>query len=256
MLPQVVTYLPGLRPLSTMELYTDTYYIQRIQAGDVACFACLLDKYSRPIHSLILKVVRSQEEAEELAQDTFMKVFKNLASFKGDCSFSTWIYRIAYNTAISSVRKKRYEFLPIEETTLENVSEEEVTNLFGQTESTEQVQRLEVALEQLLPDERALILLFYWKEKTIEELVSITGLTASNIKVKLHRIRKKLFAAIVASLIMISLAIVSFVYMEIPKIAVPTISTSALAFYLYIGAITLILLLADYKLRNLFHKKG
>lgn len=159
-------------------------------SGDVACFACLLDKYSRPIHSLILKVVRSQEEAEELAQDTFMKVFKNLASFKGDCSFSTWIYRIAYNTAISSVRKKRYEFLPIEETTLENVSEEEVTNLFGQTESTEQVQRLEVALEQLLPDERALILLFYWKEKTIEELVSITGLTASNIKVKLHRIRK------------------------------------------------------------------
>ena len=174
MLPQVVTYLPGLRPLSTMELYTDTYYIQRIQAGDVACFACLLDKYSRPIHS-------------------FMKVFKNLASFKGDCSFSTWIYRIAYNTAISSVRKKRYEFLAIEETTLENVSEEEITNLFGQTESTEQVQRLEVALEQLLPDERALILLFYWKEKTIEELVSITGLTASNIKVKLHRIRKKLF---------------------------------------------------------------
>ena len=72
MLPQVVTYLPGLRPLSTMELYTDTYYIQRIQAGDVACFACLLDKYSRPIHSLILKVVRSQEEAEELAQDTFI----------------------------------------------------------------------------------------------------------------------------------------------------------------------------------------
>ena len=111
-----------------MELYTDTYYIQRIQAGDVACFACLLDKYSRPINSLILKVVQNQEEAEELAQDTFMKVFKNLASFKGDCSFSTWIYRIAYNTAISSVRKKRYEFLAIEETTLENVSEEEITN--------------------------------------------------------------------------------------------------------------------------------
>ena len=59
-----------------------------------------------------------------------------------------------------------------------------------------------------------------------------------------------------SSLIMISLAIVSFVYMEIPKIAIPTISTSALAFYLYIGAITLILLLADYKVRNLFHKKG
>lgn len=59
-----------------MELYTDTYYIQRIQAGDTTCFACLLDKYSRPVHSLILKVVRNREDAEELAQDVFMKVFK------------------------------------------------------------------------------------------------------------------------------------------------------------------------------------
>ena len=72
-------------------------------------------------------------------------------------------------------------------------------------------------------------------------------------KAKKRDERFSLLAAIVASLIMISLAIVSFVYMEI---AIPTISTSALAFYLYIGAITLILLLADYKLRNLFHKKG
>ena len=64
-----------------MELYTDTYYIQRIQAGDTACFACLLDKYSRPVHSLILKVVRNREDAEELAQDVFMKVFKHLSSF-------------------------------------------------------------------------------------------------------------------------------------------------------------------------------
>ena len=66
-------------------------------------------------------------------------------------------------------------------------------------------------------------------------------------KAKKRDERFSLLAAIVASLIMISLAIVSFVYMEIPKIAIPTISTSALAFYLYIGAITLILLLADYK---------
>ena len=119
-------------------------------AGDTGCFACLLDKYSRPVHSLILKTVRNKEDAEELAQDVFMKVFRNLPSFKGDCSFSTWIYRIAYNTAIS----------------------------------------------ELPPDERALILLFYHKEKTIEELTVITGLSASNAKVKLHRIRKKLFVLI------------------------------------------------------------
>ena len=167
-----------------MELYTDTYYIQRIQAGDTACFACLLDKYSRPVHSLILKVVRNREDAEELAQDVFMKVFKHLSSFKGECSFSTWIYRIAYNTAISETRKKRHEFLAIEESVINNVSEQEVAEALDRTDSSDQIQML---------DERAIILLFYMKEKTIDEVATITGLTASNIKVKLYRIRKKLF---------------------------------------------------------------
>lgn len=176
-----------------MESYTDTYYIQRIQAGDTACFACLLDKYSRPVHSLILKVVRNREDAEELAQDVFMKVFKHLSSFKGECSFSTWIYRIAYNTAISETRKKRHEFLAIEESVINNVSEQEVAEALDRTDSSDQIQMLDAALAQLPPDERAIILLFYMKEKTIDEVATITGLTASNIKVKLYRIRKKLF---------------------------------------------------------------
>lgn len=179
-----------------MELYSDTYYIKRIVAGDTGCFACLLDKYSRPVHSLILKMVGNKEDAEELAQDVFMKVFRNLPSFKGDCSFSTWIYRIAYNTAISELRKKKQEFVAIEESQINNVSAEDVSEILEHTSVSEQLDKLEIALAQLSPDERALILLFYHKEKTIEELTVITGLSASNAKVKLHRIRKKLFVLI------------------------------------------------------------
>lgn len=179
-----------------MELYSDAYYIERIVAGDTGCFACLLDKYSRPVHSLILKTVRNKEDAEELAQDVFMKVFRNLPSFKGDCSFSTWIYRIAYNTAISELRKKKQEFVAIEESQISNVSEEEVGELLGQSSANEQIEKLEIALTLLPPDERGLLLLFYRKEKTVDELTVITGLSASNIKVKLHRIRKKLFVLI------------------------------------------------------------
>lgn len=179
-----------------MELYSDAYYIERVAAGDTGCFACLLDRYSRPIHSLILKMIRNKEDAEELAQDVFMKVFRNLPSFKADCSFSTWIYRIAYNTAISELRKKKQEFVAIEESQISNVSEEEVGELLGCTTVTEQLDKLEAALTLLPPDERALILLFYMKEKTVDELTVITGLSTSNIKVKLHRIRKKLFVLI------------------------------------------------------------
>jgi RNA polymerase sigma-70 factor (ECF subfamily) len=178
-----------------MELYSDAYYIQRIQAGDVAAFACLIDKYSRPIHSLILKIVNNREDAEELAQDVFMKVFRHLESFKGDSSFSTWIYRIAYNMAISETRKRKYEFATIEDAFVDKDSafESEASLLLWETDKEEQLKQLDMALNKLPPGERALILLFYMEEKSVEEIVTITGMSASNVKTKLHRIRKKVF---------------------------------------------------------------
>jgi RNA polymerase sigma-70 factor (ECF subfamily) len=176
-----------------MELYSDTYYIQRIQAGDTAGFACLIDKYSRQVHSLIFKLIRNREDTEELTQDVFMKVFRNLGSFKGDSSFSTWIYKIAYNTAISETRKRKQEFLAIEEAQIENVSEEQIARTMGQSDESEQIKRLEAALAMLPPDERAIILLFYMEEKSVDEVVQITGMSHSNVKTRLHRIRKKLF---------------------------------------------------------------
>lgn len=179
-----------------MESYSDTYYIQKTLDGETDSFAPLLTRYGPQVHALILRVVGNREDAEELAQDTFLKAFRHLPAFKGTCSFSTWIYRIAYNTAISHTRKKKTEVLAIEETLLDNVSEEQVTEALGHTDSSEQVRRLETALTLLPADERAIILLFYMKEKTVNDLVEITGLTASNLKTKLHRIRKKLFVLI------------------------------------------------------------
>lgn len=182
-----------MRPYKQMELYTDQYYVKRIQEGDVNCFACLFDKYNRQVHTLILKVVGSREDAEELTQDVFMKVYRKIASFKGDSSFSTWIYRIAYNTAISATRKRKTEFLAIEESQIDNVSEEEVAQVMGRVDTNEQIERLERAIARLSPDERGLILLYYMQQKSIDELVEITALTPSNVKTRLFRVRKKLF---------------------------------------------------------------
>jgi len=140
-----------------------------------------------------VRVVRNREDAEELTQDVFMKVFRHLSSFKGDSSFSTWIYRIAYNTAISETRKRKQEFLAIEEAQISNVSEEEVADALGHLDNSEQVAQLEAALRLLPEDDRFIILLYYMQEKTVEEVAGITGLTVSNVKTKLHRIRKKLF---------------------------------------------------------------
>ena len=176
-----------------MELYTDTYYIKRVQSGDTECFACLIDKYSRPIHSLVFRIVGNREDTEELTQDIFMKIYRNLDSFKGESNFSTWIYRIAYNTAISETRKKKYELLSFDDTVINNITESDVANAFGHVDKTEQIESLEKALKDLSPDERALILFFYMKDKSIDEISDITGFSVSNVKTKLHRIRKKLY---------------------------------------------------------------
>lgn len=166
-----------------MEGLSDTYYINRILAGDTSCFACLLDKYSQPLFALIFRIVQNREDAEELTEDVFIKAFRQLESFRGEGNFANWLYRIAYNMAISAVRKKKIEYLSIEDSQLTNVSEEEVQEALGSYGTAQQLEWLD----------RALIQLFYMEEKSLEDLTGITGLSLSNLKVKLHRIRKKLY---------------------------------------------------------------
>ena len=178
---------------------TDAYYIEQIREGKTECFAILLDRYSRSVFSMIVKIAGNREDAEELTQDVFIKVFRSLSSFQGNSLFSTWLYRIAYNVAVSATRKKKHDLLAIEESMIENVSEGESSDEVEMLEKEEQLIRLERALEQLLPDERALVTLFYMQEKQVDEIVTITGLSASNVKTKLHRIRKKMLLLMVNS---------------------------------------------------------
>lgn len=185
-----------MRPKGNMDKLDDIYYIRKTLDGEIEFFSRLVDRYSRQVYLLILKIVRQKEDAEELTQDVFIKAFKVLSSFKGECRFSTWLYRIAYNQSISATRKKRYEFLYIEEETIRNVEDQAVNDALSETDSVELLLKLNRALELLLPDERGLISLFYMEEHTIDEIADITELTATNVKVKLHRIRKKLYVII------------------------------------------------------------
>lgn len=185
-----------MRPKGNMDKLDDIYYIRKTLDGEIEFFSRLVDRYSRQVYLLILKIVRQKEDAEELTQDVFIKAFKVLSSFKGECRFSTWLYRIAYNQSISATRKKRYEFLYIEEETIRNVEDQVVNDALSETNSAELLLKLNRALELLLPDERGLISLFYMEEHTIDEIADITELTATNVKVKLHRIRKKLYVII------------------------------------------------------------
>lgn len=181
---------------SKMEETNETIVIKRVLEGDVQAFSFIVRYYQKPVFSLIIQIVSSREEAEELTQDVFVKVYKKLHSFQGRSRLSTWIYRIAWNSAISHARKKRI-YLPVNDDTLfASIPDESVDEMLNKEQDEHLISQLENALEKLNPEERLLLSLYYFEDKSISDMAEITGFSCENIKVKLFRIRKKVVALI------------------------------------------------------------
>jgi len=166
--------------------------VKRILDGETQSFSLLLERYQRPVHSLIRQIIPCREEAEELTQDVFVKVFTSLDKFRGDRSFSTWLWRIAYNTAIPATRKKKIVFPDVDDVRLTNLPDESVDELLKKTDNEEQLKCLEKAVDQLNVEEKTLISLYYTEDKAVTEIAAILQLSPDNVKVKLFRTRKKL----------------------------------------------------------------
>jgi RNA polymerase sigma-70 factor (ECF subfamily) len=177
----------------SMKEQDDIYHVQRVLAGDTAAFAVLVDRHKDLAFNIALKIVRHREDAEEIAQDAFIKAYQSLRSFKGDSRFSTWLYRIVYNAAISHTRKRQHSFTPIDERVIGETTEDTILEDLDQVDENLQSKMVNAAIERLPPDESALVTLFYMEENSVEDISQITGLTISNVKVKLFRIRKKLY---------------------------------------------------------------
>ncbi|MDR1595034.1 MAG: RNA polymerase sigma factor [Prevotellaceae bacterium] len=168
-----------------MENVSDLLCVQRVKAGDIQAFTLIVEKYGEMVFTIVRKIVENREDAEDITQEVFIKVFKSLDKFREESEFATWLYRIAYNTTISELRKKKLYYVPVEDNLLvdNNIDEEEIEI---------KLQYLEKALKKLSPDEIFLVTLHYMDEQSIENISKISDLSVSNIKVKLHRIRKKL----------------------------------------------------------------
>ena len=92
-----------------MDKLSDQHYINQIIQGNTNVFGVLVDRYKEMIFTLALKMIKNREEAEEISQDTFIKIYNSLNKFKGDSKFSTWIYKIAYNTCLDRLKKNKKE---------------------------------------------------------------------------------------------------------------------------------------------------
>lgn len=175
-----------------MEKKTDEYYIREILKGDSGSFSQLVEKYSHLAFSLSMKILNQREDAEEAAQDAFIKAYNSLGSFQNSATFKTWFFRIVYNTSISRLRTRKNTEVKIEDVKISDAEIQSTESAMVQLNTNDRQKYLQAGLERLDPEERALLKMYYYDDFSMEEVSSITGLTVSNVKVKIHRSRKQL----------------------------------------------------------------
>ncbi|MDT0559282.1 sigma-70 family RNA polymerase sigma factor [Ichthyenterobacterium sp. W332] len=170
----------------------DQLHIDKILSGDTNAFSILVNRYKDLVYTLATRMMKNKEEAEEVAQDTFIKAYKSLPKFKGDSKFSTWIYKVAYNTSLDRIKKnKRTEqTLEINEFTAHQVKT--IDNALDHLETEERNATIKHCIESLPSEDSFLLTLFYFEELSLDEIAKIVKLKPNNIKVKLFRSRKKL----------------------------------------------------------------
>ncbi|RLD80370.1 MAG: hypothetical protein DRJ15_07190 [Bacteroidetes bacterium] len=170
----------------------DPYYIRLVLNGEASAYRGLVEKHQDLVYTIVHRIVTRAEEAEEVAQDVFVKAYHKLSDFKAEAKFSTWLYRIAYNTAVSHTRKKKVEFLAMDEEMIENHSDDEIQQEIMGLSKDEQSALIKSALSSLPRTDSLIISLYYYHGKDLEEISGIVDLSQNNVKVKLFRIRKKL----------------------------------------------------------------
>ena len=181
-----------MRHIQGMDRKSDQVYIDRVLQGDTNAFAYLVDKYKNLTYTVAMKIVRNHEDAEEVAQDSFIKAYSQLHTFKGESKFSTWLYTIVYRNSITRIRKKKIATTNIDPYIIENKKSGYDFPQIEAIKNGEQKKYIAEAIDNLPETDAFLITIYYLEESSVEEIEQITGLTKTNVKVKLFRARKKL----------------------------------------------------------------
>jgi RNA polymerase sigma-70 factor (ECF subfamily) len=175
-----------------MDKLSDQHYINQIIQGNTNVFGVLVDRYKEMIFTLALKMIKNREEAEEISQDTFIKIYNSLNKFKGDSKFSTWIYKIAYNTCLDRLKKNKKEENTISIDEFSDHLVKTLDNALSTLEDKERKQTIQNCLNLLSREESFLLTLYYFDDQNLDEIAKIMDINSNNAKVKLFRGRKKL----------------------------------------------------------------
>lgn len=166
--------------------------ISEIRSGNTKAFSELVDRYKDLVFTLSIRMLGNREEAEEAAQDIFVKVYRSLPKFKGDSKISTWIYRIAYNSCLDRIKKMKRTRTQTDLDHLDQMAYAEMDTALDRMVREERQEWIGRCLAKLSAEDAGILTLFYFEEKNLQEMEETTNLPVNTIKVRLFRARKKL----------------------------------------------------------------
>jgi len=173
--------------------FSDIELIEQTLAGNQSAYADLVKRHQRFVFTLALRFAKTREDAEEIAQDCFIKAYRSLNSFQRQSKFTTWLYSIVYTTAMTALRKKRVDTDSIDdENTYIQIENQTGGYDVNNVENKSRSYYLNQAIAQLLPDDATIITLFYNGEQSLEEIGQTMGIEPNTVKVKLFRARQRL----------------------------------------------------------------
>lgn len=177
-------------------MYTDPAdmdIIALVLKGDQNAYATLVERYQNFVFTIVLRYIKSREDAEEVSQDVFVKAYRSLAAFKGDAKFSTWLYTVTTTTCITFLRKKKLEVHSLDNERVFEVADNVDSGMSAnQVEQKSRVNMVNEAIKMLSADDAQIITLFYKGEQTLDEIAHILGKEPNAVKVQLHRARGRL----------------------------------------------------------------
>ncbi|WP_421823567.1 RNA polymerase sigma factor [Flagellimonas oceanensis] len=176
----------------TMLTNKEKQLISEMRKGNTRAFSDLVDSYKDMVFTLSVRMLGNREEAEEVSQDVFIKVFKSLQNFKGDSKLSTWVYRIAYNTCLDRIRKIKKKRIHTDLEHIDQIAYADLDTAFQKMLETERSGLINQCLSKLSAEDAGVLTLFYLEEKNLQEMEKATSLPVNTLKVRLYRARKRL----------------------------------------------------------------
>jgi RNA polymerase sigma factor (sigma-70 family) len=172
---------------------TDNEIISRVLKGERQLYAMLVQRYQNFVFTIALKYAPIREDAEEIAQDVFVKAYRALPDFRGESKFSTWLYSIVNSTSITFLRKKKLDVHSLDnEQVFEMADNQAAGPAVINVEQKSKVEMISRAIDLLSADDALIITLFYKAEQSLEEIAQILNIETNTAKVKLHRARGRL----------------------------------------------------------------